>query len=125
MFVIGPISSLFDFLTFFLMLYVFQAGESLFHTGWFIESLATQVLVIFIIRTRKSPLKSRPNIWLTVFSLTVVAVVMILPLTPLGIFLGFVAPPPLFFLILSAMVIVYLFAVERAKQWFYKCYAPF
>ncbi len=60
MWVVGPVSSVFDFLTFFILLKVFGAGEALFHTGWFIESIATQVLVIFVIRTRGSPFKSRP-----------------------------------------------------------------
>ena len=123
MLIIGPISSIFDFLTFFVMITVFQAGEALFHTGWFIESLATQVLVIFVIRTRKNPLKSRPNPWLTVGSLLVVALACLLPFTPLGRFFGFVAPPPLFFFILAGMVIVYLLMVEVVKQWFYKRYA--
>lgn len=122
MLVVGPISSLFDFLTFFVMLYVFQANESLFHTGWFVESLATQVLVIFIIRTRKNPLRSRPNLWLTVCSLMVVGIAILLPFTPLGAFLGFVPPAPLFFFILGCMVIVYLLMVEFAKQWFYRNY---
>lgn len=122
MLIVGPISSIFDFLTFFVMLKVFQAGESLFHTGWFIESLATQVLVIFIIRTRKNPLKSRPNPWLTVCSLLVVTLAVLLPFTPFGRFLGFVAPPLTFFVILGSMVIVYLFMVEGVKQWFYKHY---
>lgn len=120
MLVIGPISSIFDFLTFYVMLHVFQAGEALFHTGWFIESLATQVLVIFIIRTRKNPLKSRPNPWLTLCSLLIVALAVLLPFTPLGKLFGFVAPPLLFFLILTGMVIIYLLIVEQAKQWFYK-----
>lgn len=123
MLIVGPISSLFDFLTFFVMIKVFQAGEALFHTGWFIESLATQVLVIFIIRTRKNPLKSRPNPWLITCSLLVVALSILLPFTPLGGFLGFVAPPLLFFFILASMVIVYLLMVEVVKQWFYKRYA--
>lgn len=123
MLIVGPISSIFDFLTFFVMLTVFQAGEALFHTGWFIESLATQVLVIFIIRTRKNPLKSYPNPWLIVCSLLVVALSVLLPFTPLGEFLGFVAPPLLFFFILASMVIVYLLMVEMVKQWFYKRYA--
>lgn len=122
MLIVGPISSIFDFLTFFVLIQVFQAGEKLFHTGWFIESLATQVLVIFIIRTRKNPLKSRPNIWLTTCSLIVVSVACLLPLTPLGPVLGFVAPPALFYIMLGSMVVVYLLAVERAKQWFYKRY---
>lgn len=125
MLIVGPISSIFDFLTFFVMIKVFHAGEALFHTGWFIESLATQVLVIFIIRTRKSPLKSRPNPWLTFCSLAVVALAILLPFTPVGRYLGFVAPPMLFFLILAGMVIIYLLAVENVKQWFYRRYAPY
>lgn len=122
MLIVGPISSIFDFLTFFVMIKIFQAGEALFQTGWFIESLATQVLVIFVIRTRKNPLKSHPNPWLTICSLLVVTLAIFLPFTPLGGYLGFVAPPLLFFLILTGMVIVYLFAVEAVKQWFYKRY---
>ena len=122
MLIIGPISSIFDFLTFFVMIKVFQAGEALFHTGWFMESLATQVLVIFIIRTRKNPLKSRPNPWLIVCSLSVVALAVLIPFTPLGIVLGFVPPPPLFLFILTGMVIVYLGMVEIVKRWFYRRY---
>jgi len=119
---VGPISSIFDFITFFVMIKFFQAGESLFHTGWFIESMATQVLVIFIIRTHKNPLKSRPNRWLTICSLIVVALAVLLPFTPLAGLLGFVAPPPLFFLVLTGMVILYLLIVEQVKQWFYRHY---
>lgn len=120
MLIVGPISSIFDFLTFFIMIKVFEAEEALFHTGWFIESLATQVFVIFIIRTQRNPLKSRPNFWLTLCSFLVVAFAVLLPFTSLGQFLGFVAPPPLFFFILASMVIVYLFMVEMVKQWFYR-----
>jgi Mg2+-importing ATPase len=122
MLTVGPISSIFDFITFFVMIKFFQAGESLFHTGWFIESMATQVLVIFIIRTHKNPLKSRPNRWLTICSLIVVALAVLLPFTPLAGLLGFVAPPPLFFLVLTGMVILYLLIVEQVKQWFYRHY---
>lgn len=120
MLIVGPISSIFDFLTFFVMIQIFHANEALFHTGWFIESLATQVLVIFVIRTRKNPLKSRPNPWLTICSLLVVALGIVLPLSPLGSYLGFVPPPTLFFFILACMVILYLLLVEGVKQWFYK-----
>jgi Mg2+-importing ATPase len=122
MLTVGPISSIFDFITFFVMIKFFHAGESLFHTGWFIESMATQVLVIFIIRTNKNPLKSRPNQWLTICSLIVVALAVLLPFTPLAGLLGFVAPPPLFFLVLTGMVILYLLIVEQVKQWFYRHY---
>ena len=123
MLIIGPVSSVFDFLTFYIMLTVFHAGEALFHTGWFIESMATQVLVIFIIRTRKNPFKSRPNPWLVACSLTVVVVAAVLPFTPVSEFLGFVAPPAFFFVILAAILIFYLFAVEGMKQWFFRRFA--
>ena len=120
MWVIGPVSSVFDFLTFFILLKVLGAGEELFHTGWFIESIATQVLVIFVIRTRGNPLKSRPNLALTVTSLAVVLVAAALPFTPVAAQLGFVAPPPVFFMILPVMVICYLLAVEFVKRYFYR-----
>ncbi len=124
MLVVGPVSSLFDFLTFYVMLHVFRAGEALFQTGWFIESLATQVLVIFVIRTRGNPLRSRPSRLLTLTSLTVVVLAALIPLTPLAHALGFVPPPPRFFLILAAMVAVYLAGVQGVKVWFYRHLAP-
>jgi Mg2+-importing ATPase len=120
MMVVGPVSSLFDFLTFFVLLRVLHADEALFHTGWFVESLATQVLVIFIIRTRGNPWHSRPSLVLMVTSLTVVVVAVLLPITPLGVHLGFVPPPLGFFPILAAMVVVYLVTVEAVKRWFYR-----
>jgi Mg2+-importing ATPase len=120
MLVIGPISSLFDFLTFYIMLVVLQADEKLFQTGWFVESLCTQVLVIFIIRTRGNPLKSRAHPLLTSTSLAIVAMALLLPFTPLGPHFGFVPPPAKFYFILGAMVLAYLFVVELAKQGFYR-----
>ncbi len=120
---VGPVSSIFDFLTFYLMLHVFHAGEKLFHTGWFIESMATQVLVIFIIRTRRNPFKSRPNLWLTLCSLSAVSLAVALPFTPLGRYFGFVPPPISFYAILTGLVFFYLFAVEGIKQWFFRHFA--
>ena len=120
MLVIGPISSVFDFLTFYIMLVVLKANEMLFQTGWFVESLTTQVLVIFIIRTRGNPLKSRAHPVLTMTSLAVVAIGAVLPFTPLGAYFGFVAPPARFYFILAAMVVIYLLIVELAKQGFYR-----
>jgi Mg2+-importing ATPase len=81
------------------------------------------VLVIFIIRTRRNPLKSRPHPWLAVFSLTVVTLAVLFPFTPLGRTFGFVPLPPSFYLILAGMVLVYLFAVEGIKQWFFRRFA--
>jgi Mg2+-importing ATPase len=120
MLTLGPVSSAFDFLTFYVMLTVFQANEALFHTGWFIESIATQVLVIFIIRTRGNPFASRPNAWLIVLSLLVVAVAAVLPWLPFAGHLGFVPPPPAFYGVLAGIVTVYLACVYLARQWFYR-----
>ena len=113
---IGPISSIFDFLTFFLLLRVFQAGDVLFHTGWFVESLATQTLVLFIIRTAGNPLRSRPSRPLAITTLTIVAIGILLPYTPLAGLLGFKPLPPLYFLFLAGMVMIYLLLVELVKR---------
>jgi Mg2+-importing ATPase len=120
MLTIGPISSLFDFLTFYLLLSLFHAHESLFRTGWFVESIATQVLVIFVIRTRRNPLRSHPNRWLVFTSLSVVVLAMVLPFTALAPYLGFTALPLSFFGLLTGLLITYLLAVEGGKQWFYR-----
>jgi Mg2+-importing ATPase len=120
MLTIGPISSLFDFLTFYLLISLFNAHESLFRTGWFVESIATQVLVIFVIRTRRNPLRSHPNRWLVLTSLGVVLTAMLLPFTPLAPYLGFTPLPRSFFGLLTVLLISYLVMVEGGKQWFYK-----
>jgi Mg2+-importing ATPase len=116
MLVIGPISSLFDFLTFYVLLRVFHAGETMFHTGWFVESLATQTLVLFVIRTSGNPFKSRPSRALTLTTLATVAVGVALPFTPLGTFLGFTMPPPGFLLFVAGATATYLLIVEVAKR---------
>lgn len=120
MLVIGPISSAFDFLTFYLMLTILQADEKLFQTGWFVESLCTQVLVIFVIRTRGNPLRSHVHPLLMTTSLAVVAIAAVLPFTPMGTHFGLVPPPAKFYFILGAMVLVYLLVVELAKRCFYR-----
>jgi Mg2+-importing ATPase len=104
------------------MLTVLKANETLFQTGWFVESLCTQVLVIFIIRTRGNPFKSRAHPILVATSLSVVAMAAVLPFTPLGTYFGFVPPPAQFYAILGAMVITYLLIVEAAKRGFYRYY---
>ncbi len=113
---IGPISSIYDFLTFFIMLKVFQASEQLFHTGWFVESLATQTLVLFVIRTGGNPLRSRPSVPLTITTLLVVVVGIVLPFTPLGGVLGFTPLPAKYFLFLFGMTVTYLLLVEVVKR---------
>jgi Mg2+-importing ATPase len=113
---IGPISSIYDFLTFFVLLAVFHATEPLFHTGWFVESLATQTLVLFIIRTASNPFRSRPSLPLTITTLTMVALGIILPYTPLSHALGFTPLPGLYFLFLAGMTMTYLLLVEQVKR---------
>jgi Mg2+-importing ATPase len=120
MLTMGPVSSVFDFLTFFVLYKVLGAGEALFQTGWFMESLATQSLVIFVIRTRNSPLRSRPSVALGVTAAAVAVTGLLLPMTPLGATLGFVRPPPILFAVLAATVLVYLVAAEAVKRWFYR-----
>lgn len=120
MIAVGPVSSLFDFVTFYIMLAVLHADETMFHTGWFVESMATQVLVIFIIRTRRNPLRSRPNPWLAACALAVVTTAVIFPVTPLAGDFGFVPLSPRFFLFLAGIVAFYLLAVEGVKQWYFR-----
>lgn len=113
---IGPISSIFDFLTFFIMLSVFRASEMLFHTGWFVESLATQTLVLFIIRTAGNPLRSRPSRPLIITTLLIVVFGMLLPFTPAANALGFTPLPLTYFLFLFGMTVIYLLLVEVVKR---------
>ena len=109
-----------DFLTFYALLSLFGAGQAMFQTGWFVKSLATQCLVIFIIRTRGLPWASRPHPLLTGLTLGVVAVGLLIPLTPLGALLGFVEPPPGFYAFLAVAVAAYLLMVELVKRHLYR-----
>jgi Mg2+-importing ATPase len=116
----GPISSLFDFLTFGLMLGVLHAGPVEFRTGWFVESLATQTLIIFAIRTRRVPFfRSRPSGVMTLTTLTVIAVGVLLTVSPVAAALGFTTLPWQFFGALVLLTIAYLVLVEVAKKMFY------
>jgi len=116
MVVIGPISSIYDFLTFGVLLWVFRASEALFQTGWFVESLATQTLVLFVIRTAGNPLRSRPSLPLAVTTVLVVLIGVVLPFTPLAATLGFVPLPGAYFVFLGGVTITYLALVELVKR---------
>jgi Mg2+-importing ATPase len=113
---IGPISSIYDFLTFFALLKVFSASEQLFHAGWFVESLATQTLVIFVIRTAGNPFRSRPSVALTTTTLLVVLAGTALPFTKLGAVLGFTPLPAGFLLFIVLATATYLLLVQVVKQ---------
>jgi Mg2+-importing ATPase len=114
---IGPLSSLYDFLTFFVLLSLLHATEALFHSGWFVESLATQTLVLFVIRTAGNPLRSRPSTPLAITTIMIVGVGTILPFTPLAGLLSFVPLPGMFFAFLAGVTTTYLLLVERVKRW--------
>ncbi|MEI7619999.1 MAG: magnesium-translocating P-type ATPase [Candidatus Falkowbacteria bacterium] len=121
MMIFGPISSVFDILTFVILYYIFKAPEATFQAGWFVESLATQVLVIHIIRTRRIPfLQSRPSKYLFMSTVGAVLLGVILTMPFIGGFFGFNPLTPQIFLTIFALVIVYLLIVEVVKQLFFK-----
>jgi Mg2+-importing ATPase len=124
MYCFGPISSIFDFLTFFVLLCIANASESVFQTGWFMESLATQILVIHIIRTKKIPfLQSRASKYLMLSTIACVFAGWIIPFTFIGEFFKFQPLPWPVVLSITAIVLIYLFVVETVKKIFYKKYA--
>ena len=116
----GPLSSVFDLLTFALLYRVLHTSEAMFQTAWFVESMATQVLVIFVIRTSRACWRDRPSGWLAIGSLAVVGVVLALPFVAWGQAFGFVPLPADVLLALLALTVVYLAAAEALKHFFYR-----
>lgn len=117
----GPLSSVFDFLTFGVLFFVFQAGSKMFQTGWFVESLITQVLIVFVIRTIKKPFYlSKPGLMLLIASIIIIVVAVILPFTTIGEHLGFTPLPALYFVYLAVIAALYLFVVDNMKGIFLK-----
>ncbi len=125
MVIIGPISSMYDFLTFGVLLWIFHASTNpaLFRTGWFVESLATQTLVVFVIRTAGNPLTSRPSPRLIASVLIVVAAATVLPYTPLGSLLRFTPLPVSLMAAIAFLAVTYLLLVQAVKTWFYRRHA--
>jgi len=120
---IGPVSSIFDYLTFFLMLFIYNSwnNPALFHTAWFVESIFTQTLIIHVIRTNKVPfIQSRASKSLIVTSLLIVLAGALLPVSPLANTLGFVPLPWSFWLWLLAMLVTYVLLTQVIKTWFYR-----
>jgi Mg2+-importing ATPase len=119
---IGPCSSIFDYTTFFMMLYVFNAWTvdkaALFQTGWFMESLLTQTLIIHVIRTRKLPfLQSRASGPLIAMTAAIMAVGVLIPFTPIGPYLGFTRLPPLYWPLLALTLLAYVLLTQAVKTW--------
>ena len=125
--VFGPISSIYDFATFAVMIYLFNAGNNatLFRSGWFVESLATQTLVIFVIRTRRVPFfRSKPSKALLAATLACAVAGVVLPFSPLAHLFGFKALPLAFLGVLALMVVTYLALVEVGKLFFFRRFKP-
>jgi Mg2+-importing ATPase len=123
--VIGPISSIFDIMTYVIMLFVFNCWDNpaLFHTGWFVESLFTQTLIIHVIRTNKIPfIQSRASWPLLLTSLLIIAIGGWLPFSPLADTLGFVPLPPLYWLLLAGMLAAYIILTQLIKTWYIRRY---
>jgi Mg2+-importing ATPase len=125
MVIIGPISSIYDFLTFGILLWLFNAytNAALFRTGWFVESLATQTLVVFVIRTAGNPFRSRPSRPLLIGVLAVVGIAGALPYTPVGHLLKFTPLPVALLGVIAALAVTYLLLVQAVKTWFYRRHA--
>lgn len=113
--IMGPLSSVFDLATFAALYLGFHAGPEAFRTGWFVESIATQTLVVFLIRTPGRPWRDAPNPVLTASTLTALAAALAVPFSPLGRWLGFVTPSPTTTLALAAIVAAYLVCAEAVK----------
>jgi P-type Mg2+ transporter len=114
--VMGPLSSVFDLLTFAGLLLIFRATPEEFRTVWFLESMATQIMVIFIIRTNGRPWSNRPHAILTVSSFAALAFAMAIPFSPIGSWFGFHAPPLEVTASVGLIVVAYLVSAELLKR---------
>ena len=120
MIVFGLHSSFFDFLIFFSLYKIFHADEIVFHTGWFIESVCTELLILFVMRTRKSLIKSRPGKLLITLSLISLFITLALPFTPFATMLGLVVPPLKLLFVVLGVLIFYVITADVLKMIFFK-----
>lgn len=116
----GLVSSVFDYLTFGVLLWLLHAGPAEFQTGWFVESVVSATLIVLVVRTRGNFLRSQPGRALLSATLAVAATTLVIPYTPLGAAFGFVPLPPLFLGLMGLIVMGYVVSAELAKRWFYK-----
>jgi Mg2+-importing ATPase len=124
MMVFGPLSSIFDFTTYAILYFFYKADPAFFHTGWFLESLLTQTLVIYVIRTSKIPfVQSTPSAFMMFTSIAIIAVGLVIPFTPFSKPLGFVVPPSSYLVALMFLVAGYLLLVQSVKIWFVRKYS--
>jgi Mg2+-importing ATPase len=116
----GLVSSIFDYMTFGLLLLILKANEGQFRTGWFVESVISASLIVLVIRSRKPFFRSKPGKYLLSATLSIASLTLILPVTPLGNIFGFSPLSLLTYLYLSVIVVMYIFAAEVTKRIFYK-----
>jgi Mg2+-importing ATPase len=116
----GLVSSIFDYLTFAVLLLILHATPAQFQTGWFMESVISASIIVLVIRSRRPFFKSRPGRYLLAATLMIASVTLILPFTPLGRLFGFVPLPPSFLLIMAVIVVLYMIATEAVKKIFYQ-----
>jgi Mg2+-importing ATPase len=119
----GIHSSLFDLVTFLTLLYLLKAPERAFQTGWFIESVLSELFILFIIRTRNSFIKSKPGKYLFILSILALIITIVLPYLPFGNSLGLVPLAPIVLLSMFAIVLLYVFTADLLKIWFFKKYS--
>ncbi len=120
----GPVSSIFDFLTFGVLLFILHAQPNLFRTGWFLESVISASVIVLVIRTRRPFYQSRPGKYLLAATLLIAGVTLALPFTPLGSLVKFRPLPAPFFVALGAIVVLYIVTAEIAKRLFYREIKP-
>jgi len=123
MIIFGPLSSMFDLMTFGLLYYVLKADEATFHSGWFVESVLSALLVVFALRTRRPFFRSRPGRALMIATAFVALATLIIPFSPLASVLGFSALPLKYLLALVVVVLFYVASAETLKRWFFRHYA--
>ncbi len=122
MLVFGPLSSVFDFMTFGLLFYVLKADQATFHSGWFVESVVSATLVVFVLRTRRPFFRSRPGRLLMIATAIIALVALVLPFSPLAAVLGFTPLPLTILLTLLGIVVLYVASAEIVKRWFFRRY---
>ncbi|HXL57648.1 MAG TPA: cation transporting ATPase C-terminal domain-containing protein, partial [Chitinophagaceae bacterium] len=120
MIVFGLHSSIFDFLTFFALYKLFHADEDLFHTGWFIESISTELLILFVVRTHKPLIKSMPGKFLLILSAIALVITLLLPFMPFATMLGLVVPPLQLLLTMLGILILYVITADILKVIFFR-----
>lgn len=120
MLIFGLVSSVFDYLTFGALLWLLRAGPEEFRTGWFVESVVSATLIVLVVRTRGSFIRSRPSYALLITTLSVAAATLTIPYISLGVVFGFVPLPPLFLGLMGLIMLSYVASAELVKHWFYR-----